>query len=81
MVFDNLDNLSNLWDINTFFPNHHGFILVTSRYAGTKELGHSIELDRMERDEGLELLGPPEASSSVHVKATVISTVLPGRIR
>jgi tetratricopeptide (TPR) repeat protein len=74
MVFDNLDNPSDLQDINTFFPNaHHGVILVTSRYAGTKELGHSIELDCMERDESLELLlGPPEARSGDVAVADVI---------
>jgi hypothetical protein len=53
MVFDNLDYPSELRDIKTFFPNaRRGFILITSCYAGTKELGHSIELDRMVHEEG-----------------------------
>ena len=57
MVFDNIDNPSDLHGIETFFlDRRHGSILVTSRYAGSKELGWFIEVDRMEREEGLELL-------------------------
>jgi len=57
LVFDNLDNPEDLRGIVNFFPaNRHGCILITSRYAGCKELGQSIELDDMEKDEGLQLL-------------------------
>ena len=55
LVFDNLDNPEDLPGIVNFFPaNRHGCILITSRYAGSKELGQSIELGPM--DEGLQLL-------------------------
>ena len=57
LVFDNLDNPLEFRDIAMFFPESHlGFILVTSRFSGAKELGRVIELDRMEKDEGLQLL-------------------------
>jgi len=57
LVFDNLDNPEDLADILSFFPaSHCGSILITSRLAGSKELGQSIELDRMEKEEGLQLL-------------------------
>ena len=57
LVFDNLDNPKDLRGIVNFFPvNRHGCILITSRYAGSKELGQTIELDHMEKDEGLQLL-------------------------
>jgi tetratricopeptide (TPR) repeat protein len=57
LVFDNLDNPEDLPGILSFFPaSHSGSILITSRHAGSKELGQSIELDRMERKEGLRLL-------------------------
>jgi len=57
LVFDNLDNPEDLVGIFSFFPaSHHGSILITSRHAGSKELGQSIELDRMEKEEGLRLL-------------------------
>jgi len=57
LVFDNLDNPEDLPGIVSFFPaSHHGSILITSRHAGSKELGQSIELDRMEKEEGLQLL-------------------------
>ena len=57
LVFDNLDNPEDLPGIVGFFPaSQHGSILITSRHAGTKELGRSIELDRMEKEEGLQLL-------------------------
>jgi len=57
LVFDNLDNPEDLADILSFFPaSHCGSILITSRLTGSKELGQSIELDRMEKEEGLQLL-------------------------
>jgi tetratricopeptide (TPR) repeat protein len=57
LVFDNLDDPSDLDHILNFFPDsRYGCILVTSRHAGCKELGQSIEVDRMEKDEGLQLL-------------------------
>jgi hypothetical protein len=57
LVFDNLDNPEDLPGILGFFPaSHRGSILITSRHVGSKELGQSIELDRMERKEGLQLL-------------------------
>jgi len=57
LVFDNLDNPEDLPDIHNVFPaSHRGSILITSRHARSKELGQSIELDRMEKDEGLQLL-------------------------
>jgi len=59
MVFDNLDNPSDLQDIlNFFLDSRYGSILVTSHYAGSKELGQQIELDCMEKEEGLQLLLP-----------------------
>jgi len=57
LVFDNLDNPEDLPGILSFFPaNRCGCILITSRHAGSKELGKSIELGRMEKEEGLQLL-------------------------
>jgi hypothetical protein len=57
LVFDNLDNPSDFQDIRTFFPDsNHGSILVTSRCAGSTELGDIIDVDRMEESEGLRLL-------------------------
>ena len=57
LVFDNLDNPSDLHGILNFFPSsHRGCMLITSHFAGSKELGQSIELDRMEKEEGLQLL-------------------------
>jgi tetratricopeptide (TPR) repeat protein len=57
LVFDNLDNPEDLPGIHGFFPaSSCGSILITSRHAGSKGLGQSIELDRMERKEGLQLL-------------------------
>jgi hypothetical protein len=57
LVFDNLDNLSDLTDIYAFFPDSPGgCILATSRHAGAKDLGQAIEFDSMEKDEGLQLL-------------------------
>src|SRR5258707_14274233 len=57
LVFDNLDNPEDLPGILDFFPgSDRGSILITSRHAGSKELGQSIDLDRMEKEEGLRLL-------------------------
>jgi len=57
LVFDNLDDPEDLADILSFFPaSRCGSILITSRLAGSKELGQSIEFDRMEKEEGLQLL-------------------------
>jgi tetratricopeptide (TPR) repeat protein len=57
MVFDNLDNPSDIPDILHFFPDSRcGSILVTSRFAGSKELGQLIEVDCMEKEEGRLLL-------------------------
>jgi tetratricopeptide (TPR) repeat protein len=57
LVFDNLDNPEDLPSIRGFFPaSGRGSILITSRHAGTKELGQSIEIDHMEKNEGLQLL-------------------------
>jgi len=57
LVFDNLDNPEDLPGILDFFPSsHRGSILITSRHADSKELGQSIDLDRMEKEEGLQLL-------------------------
>jgi tetratricopeptide (TPR) repeat protein len=57
MVFDNLDNPSELQDIRKFIPQTgYGYVLVTSRYTGSKELGWPIELNHMEEEEGLQLL-------------------------
>lgn len=57
LVFDNLDNPSGLDSIFSIFPSSCcGSILITSRYAGSKELGRSIEIDRMEKEESLQLL-------------------------
>jgi len=57
LVFDNLDKPEDLPTIPDFFPeSHRGSILITSRYAGSKELGQFIDLDRMEKEEGLRLL-------------------------
>jgi hypothetical protein len=40
LVFDNLDNPKGLRGIFRFFPaSPYGFILVTGRYAGSKETG------------------------------------------
>jgi tetratricopeptide (TPR) repeat protein len=57
MVFDNLDNPADFQGILNFFPDSRlGSILITSRYVGSRELGRSIDLDRMEKNEGLQLL-------------------------
>jgi NB-ARC domain len=57
MVIDNLDSPSELQDIRMFFPHTgHGYIMITSRYAGCRELGQAIEVNNMEEEEGLQLL-------------------------
>ena len=57
MVFDNLDNPSEFQDIRKFFPQTgYGYILVTSRYTGSRELGLAIQVNHMEEEEGLQLL-------------------------
>ena len=57
LVFDNLDNLEDIPDIVQFFPDSgRGCILITSRSASSKDLGVVIELQQMERDEGVALL-------------------------
>ena len=57
LVFDNLDNPEDLPDIPNFFPaSHCGSILITGRLVGSKELGQPIEFDRMEKEEGVQLL-------------------------
>ena len=57
LVFDNLDNPEDLPGIASFFPaSHCGSILITSRLSGSSELGQSIELGRMEKEEGFQLL-------------------------
>jgi hypothetical protein len=49
MVFDNLDNPSELDDILNFFPEgQSGSILITSCLAGSEELGQVMQLDQME---------------------------------
>jgi hypothetical protein len=54
MVFDNLDNPEDLPGIVNFSPaSQCGSILITSRLAGSNQ---SIELDCMEKEEGLQLL-------------------------
>ena len=71
LVFDNLDNPSYFHDIITFFPESRwGCILVTSRYAGAEELGSVIVLDRMEKDEGLQLLLRGSQADSTELAAT-----------
>src|SRR5258708_40212777 len=57
LVFDNLDNPEDLpWIVNFFPASQHGSVLITSRLAGSNELGQSIELDHMKKEEGLHLL-------------------------
>jgi len=57
LVFDNLDNPDDLSGIVSFFPaSQCGCILITSRLSGSNELGQSIEMDHMEKEEGLQLL-------------------------
>jgi len=55
LIFDNLDNPEDLPGILDFFPaSQRGSILIiTSRHAGSKELGQSIELNHMEKEECL----------------------------
>jgi tetratricopeptide (TPR) repeat protein len=59
MVIDNFDNPSELRDILFFLPDSRwGFIIITSRHAGSKELGQVVEVDCMEKAEGLQLFFP-----------------------
>src|SRR6202795_1300014 len=78
MVFDNLDNPSDLHGILNFFPDsRRGCILVTSRYVGSKGLGQSIEVDCMEKEEGLQLLlRSADADSDELAAAEQILTLL-----
>src|SRR6202795_1235323 len=78
MVFDNLDNPSDLDGILDFFPDScRGCILVTSRYVGSKGLGQSIEVDCMEKEEGLQLLlRSADADSDELAAAEQILTLL-----
>jgi hypothetical protein len=78
LVFDNLDNPSDLNDIWSFFPDsNHGSILITSRYAGSTELGDIIDVGRMEESEGLQLL---LRSSPSDVKEQAVAQVLLKRL-
>ena len=71
LVFDNLDNPEDLPGIPDFFPaSHRGSILITSRNAGSKVLGQSVELGGMMREEGLQLL----LRSSVVDSSSVVDT-------
>ena len=71
LVFDNLDNPSYFHDIITFFPQScWGCILVTSHFAGAKELDSVIVLDCMEKDEGLQLLLQGSQEDSTELVAT-----------
>ena len=57
LVIDNLDNLEDFPDIIKFFPDSRdGHILITSRSGSSRELGEVIEVERMEKNEGMELL-------------------------
>ena len=70
LVFDNYDNPSDIHDLMRFFPdNTCGSILITSRSTLSKELGNVIELDRMEKHEGLELLLYVSQADSTDVAA------------
>lgn len=78
MVFDNLDNPSDLQYVSDFFPdNPCSSILVTSRYAGSRELEHPIEVDSMDEEEGLQLLlgnsvpGPEELTAAKQILTTL----------
>ena len=56
LVFDKMDNPEDQSGIVHFFPgNYLGSIPITSRHAGSRELGQSIKLYHMEK-EGLQLL-------------------------
>ncbi|KIJ50301.1 hypothetical protein M422DRAFT_159868 [Sphaerobolus stellatus SS14] len=57
LVFDNLDNPSEVAAIPDFFPESaFGSILITSRYHGLQELGQHCLLQEMDEDDGLSLL-------------------------
>lgn len=75
LVFDSLDNLDEFPDITQFFPDSNcGRILITSRSASSKELGEVIQLDQLEKDEGLELLF--HSSQADHNDAAVVEKIL-----
>ncbi|TVY13428.1 Kinesin light chain, partial [Lachnellula arida] len=59
LVFDNFDDPNSFSNksIKDYFPQSgEGSILVTSRHADTKRLGHHLEVDTMSPEEALELL-------------------------
>jgi hypothetical protein len=57
LVFDNLDNPSDLTDIYVFFPDSpRGCCSLATSCHAAKDLGQVIEFDSMEKDEGLQLL-------------------------
>lgn len=59
LVFDNFDDPNSFTNksIKDYFPQSgEGSILVTSRHADTKKLGHHLEVDTMSPEEALELL-------------------------
>ncbi|KIJ39529.1 hypothetical protein M422DRAFT_110290, partial [Sphaerobolus stellatus SS14] len=57
LVFDNLDNPSEIAAIPGFFPESgFGSILITSRYHGVQELGQHCLLQEMDEGDGLSLL-------------------------
>jgi tetratricopeptide (TPR) repeat protein len=60
LVFDNFDNPSSFSDkhINEYFPRQrqNGSIIITSRHASTRDLGSSIDLTTMRKEEALKLL-------------------------
>jgi hypothetical protein len=65
LVFDNLDRPSDLKGIMNFFQRStKGSILITSRYAGSDDLGQAMKLDKMEMNECLQLLLPSEEVDS-----------------
>ena len=77
MVFDNMDRPSEFPDIQNFFPDsRHGSILVTSRHTSFKRLGLSIELDGMEREECLQLLGHSTADTEELTAAEEVLVLL-----
>ncbi|KAF8584254.1 hypothetical protein K439DRAFT_1316281, partial [Ramaria rubella] len=58
LVFNNLDEPSKIPNFqSTFFPQSQmGHILVTSCHGDSKELGETIQVDRMEEVEATQLL-------------------------
>ena len=75
LVFDNYDNPLDIPDIIRYFPDDsYGSILIMSRSAVSRELGEVIELDRMEKDEGLELIR--QSSQAEGTDMAVIDKIL-----